>query len=301
MTVDALEPGIAIPADVLRNIRRIEIRTRRLVNDILLGQYHAVFRGRGIEFSEVREYQPGDDVRSIDWNVTARMSVPYVKQYREERELTVVLAADVSASSSFGTAGRNKSAVAAEAGALLALSAARNNDRVGMLTFTDSVERFLPPRKGVQHVLRVVRELLYPRPLGVGTDIGGALELLTRVLKRRSLVLLFSDLLGQGFETNLSRLARKHDLVVLSLSDPREEELPAMGLAELQDIETGERLLLDSSDPLVRRRYRDAALAGAESRSRLLRSMGIDEIALRTDRPVVGPLLTFFRARARRN
>jgi uncharacterized protein (DUF58 family) len=291
----------AIPPEVLAHIRQIEIQTRRLVNDLFLGQYHAVFRGRGIEFSEVREYQYGDDQRAIDWNVTARMGVPYVKKFQEERELTVVLAADVSASSSFGTAGRSKAALAAEAGALLALSAVRNNDRVGLLTFTDRVETYLEPRKGPQHVLRVIRELLYPEPAGTGTDIGLAAELLARVLKRRSLVFVLSDFASEGFETQLSYTARKHDVVGLTLTDPREEQLPAVGIVELQDLETGERVLVDTGDERVRRGYHEEALRRREARSRGLRSLGIEEVPLRTDTGIVEPLMAFFRARARRN
>ncbi len=292
---------IAIPPEVLQHIRRIEIQTRRLVNDLFLGQYHAVFRGQGIEFSEVREYQDGDDMRAIDWNVTARMGYPYVKKFQEERELTVVLAADVSASSRFGTAGRSKAQLAAEAGALLALSAVRNNDRVGLLTFTDRVETWVPPRKGAQHVLRVIRELLYPNATGSGTDIGAAAEVLTRVLRRRSLIFVLSDFWAEGFETRLSFAARKHDVVAVSLTDPREEELPAIGLAELEDLETGERVEVDSESAQVRRLYREAGLLRREARTGLLRGLGVDEVALRTDGTIVEPLMNFFRSRARRN
>ncbi len=291
----------AIPREVLQRIRQIEIQTRRLVNDLFLGQYHAVFRGQGIEFSEVREYQFGDDQRAIDWNVTARMGVPYIKKFQEERELNVVLAADVSASAVFGTAGRSKAQMAAETGAVLALSAIRNNDRVGMLSFTDRIETYIEPRKGGQHTLRIIRELLYPAASGRGTDLALAAETLGRVLKRRSLIFLLSDFAAEGFEPALRFTARKHDVVAITMTDPREVELPAMGIVELEDVETGEILLLDSDDAAVRRRYHEIALARAAARSRLLRGMGIDEIALRTDGDFVEPLMAFFRARARRN
>lgn len=290
-----------IPQEVLQRIRQIEIQTRRLVNDLFLGQYHAVFRGQGIEFSEVREYQFGDDQRAIDWNVTARMGAPYIKKFQEERELNVVLAADVSASSAFGTAGRSKAQMAAEAGAVLALSAIRNNDRVGLLSFTDRIETYIEPRKGGQHTLRIIRELLYPTASGRRTDLGLAAETLGRVLKRRSLVFLMSDFAAQGFEAALRFTARKHDVVAITITDPREIELPAMGIVELEDAETGEILLLDSDSDGVRRRYNEIALTRAGARSRLLRGMGIDEIALRTDGDFVEPLMAFFRSRASRN
>lgn len=299
-TRSSMDGTAGIPPEVLQNIRRIAIQTRRLVNTLFLGQYHAVFRGRGLEFSEVREYLPGDDVRSIDWNVTARMGIPYVKKYQEERDLTVVIAADVSASSAFGTAGRSKAAVAAEVGAILALAAIENNDRVGLLTFTDRVETYLPPVKGPRHVLRVVRELLYARPVGAATDISSALELLRRVLKRRAVIFLFSDFLAEGFENQLSRAARKHDLVALPVVDPREEQLPDIGIVELQDMETGERSIVDTSSRAVREAYTARAAIRAETRSRLLKSLGVDEIPLRTDRPFVDPLLAFFQRRALR-
>lgn len=281
-------------------IRRIEIRARRLVSNLFLGEYHSVFRGRGLEFWEVREYQPGDDVRTIDWNVTARMGTPYVKKYVEERELTVLLAVDVSASESFGTVAQAKAEVAAEVAALLAFAAVANNDRVGLLTFSDRIEKFTPPHKGSQHVLRIVRELLYARPQGRGTDIAGALSYLTRVARRHSIVFLISDFLGEGFEPALRTAARRHDLIAISLTDPRELSLPAVGLLELEDAETGRRLVLDTQDPGVRQSYALAAARRREARQRLLRSVGVDEVPIATDRPYVEPLMAFFRARARR-
>ncbi|MGB6838277.1 MAG: DUF58 domain-containing protein [Dehalococcoidia bacterium] len=289
-----------IPPELLQKIRRIEIRARRLVANLFLGEYHSVFRGRGLEFSEVREYQPGDDVRSIDWNVTARMGTPYVKKYVEERELTVLLVVDVSASEAFGTGAQTKGEVAAEVAALLAFAAVANNDRIGLLTFSDRIEKFVPPRKGSQHVLRIVRELLYSRPRGRGTDIAGALAYLTRVARRRSIIFLISDFLDRGFEGALRVAVQRHDLVAISLTDPRELSLPPLGLLELEDAETGQPLLLDTEDRETRRQYALAAAQRREERQQLLRSMAVDEVAIATDRSYVQPLMAFFQARARR-
>lgn len=289
-----------IPPELLQKIRRIEIRARRLVANLFLGEYHSVFRGRGLEFSEVREYQPGDDVRSIDWNVTARMGTPYVKKYVEERELTVLLVVDVSASETFGTGAQTKGEVAAEVAALLAFAAVANNDRIGLLTFSDRIEKFVPPRKGSQHVLRIVRELLYARPQGRGTDIAGALAYLTRVARRRSIIFLISDFLDRGFEGALRVAVQRHDLVAISLTDPRELSLPPLGLLELEDAETGQPLLLDTEDRETRRQYALAAAQRRDERQQLLRSMAVDEVAIATDRSYVQPLMAFFQARARR-
>jgi uncharacterized protein (DUF58 family) len=289
-----------IPPELLRRIRRIEIRARRWVDQLFLGQYHSVFRGRGLEFSEVREYQPGDDVRIIDWNVTARMGVPYVKKFVEERELTVYLVVDVSASEGFSTAPQTKAELAAEIGALLALAAIRNNDRVGLIAFTDQVERFLPPRKGSQHVLRLIRELLYLRPRRRGTDIAAALGFLSRIARRRSVAFLLSDFLAGGYEAALRVAARRHDVIAVSLTDPRDTELPDAGLLELEDPETGRRVVVDSGDAGVRQRYAGAAERRSEERRRLLSAVGVDEVSVLTDQPYVQSLMAFFQARARR-
>jgi uncharacterized protein (DUF58 family) len=289
-----------IPAELLRKIRRIEIRARRLVDHLFSGEYHSVFRGRGLEFSEVREYQPGDDVRIIDWNVTARMGTPYVKKFVEERELTVLLAVDVSASETFGTALQTKAEVAVELAALLALAAVRNKDRVGLIAFSDQIERFVPPQKGSQHVLRLIRELLYLRPEHRATDIASAVQFVSRIARRRSVVFLISDFLADGYEAALRVAARRHDIIALALTDPREAELAPAGLVELADAETGERLLIDSDDPSVREHYASAARRRQEERHRLLNSLGVDEVGIRTDRSFVEPLMSFFRARSRR-
>jgi uncharacterized protein (DUF58 family) len=289
-----------IPPELLRKIRRIEVRARRLVDQLFLGKYHSVFRGRGLEFSEVREYQPGDDVRIIDWNVTARMGTPYVKKFVEERELTIYLLVDMSASEGFSTAPQTKAELAAEIAALLALAAVHNNDRVGLIAFTEQVERFLPPRKGSQHVLRLIRELLYLSPARRGTDIATALGFLSRVARRRSVAFLFSDFLVGGYEAALRVAARRHDIIAISLSDPREAELPNAGLLELEDPETGERIVVDSGNARVRQRYVEDGQRRREERRRLLSAVGVDEVPILTDRPYVQSLMAFFQARARR-
>jgi uncharacterized protein (DUF58 family) len=289
-----------IPAEMLARIRRIEIRARRLVANVFFGEYHSVFKGRGIEFSEVRQYQPGDDVRLIDWNVTARMGVPYVKQYIEERELTVLLAVDVSASSAFTSTGTTKRELAAEAAAMLAFAAVANSDRVGLLTFSDRVEQYVPPGKSRRHVLRIIRELLYHQPAGCGTDIGAALTYLARIARRRAIVFVISDFFDEGYEQALRAAALRHEVVALTLSDPREESLPDVGLLEMEDAETGARVLVDTTDARIREAYGVKGREAAARRSRTLAAIGVDEIALRTDRSYVEPLLRAFRARERR-
>jgi uncharacterized protein (DUF58 family) len=290
----------AIPADILAHIRRIEIRARRLVSNVFLGEYHSVFKGRGIEFSEVRQYEPGDDVRLIEWNVTARLGAPYVKQYIEERELTVLLAVDISASSLFTTTAVSKRGLAAEAAALLAFAAIANADRVGLLLFTDRVERYVPPGKTRRHVLRLVRELLYTEPEGKGTDIGAALTYLARTARRRSIVFLISDFFDEGFEQQLRAASLRHEVIALTLTDPRDETMPNVGLLEVADPESGQRLLLDTNDRRVREQYARRAEEAASRRSRMLASAGVDEIRLRTDAPYMPALLRAFRARERR-
>lgn len=290
----------AIPADLLKRIRRIEIRTRRLVNSLFLGEYHAVFRGRGIEFADVREYEPGDDVRAIDWNVTARMGAPYVKKYVEERELTVMLLVDVSASEAFGSASQTKRELAAEVGALLAFSAIRANDKVGLIAFTDRIERFVPPKKGARHVLRVIRELLFLAPQGRGTSIRASAEFLGRVQARRGVVFLISDFQDSGYESILRSTARRHDLTAITITDPRELELPAAGLVEIEDAETGDHALFDTSNRRVRAAYTARAIAARDDRRRLLAGLGIDRVELTTGASYVEPLAAYFRRRAGR-
>ena len=291
-------------ADVLRQVRRIELRTRGLVSSRFSGEYHSVFKGQGIEFVEVREYLPGDDVRAIDWNVSARTGGVFVKKYVEERELTVLLAVDLSGSQRFGTRGRFKSEMVAEVAATLAMSAIRNNDRVGLLVFTDRVEAFVPPRKGRRHVLRILRDLLAFRPVGTGTDLAGSLRYALRLLRSRSIVFLVSDFQGaagaEDFERALTVAAHRHDVVPVTLTDPAELELPDAGLIQVVDPETGRAVVVDSGSGAVRERYAEAVREERAALRRAFRRLGLDEIELRTDRPPSNAVLSFFRRRERR-
>lgn len=289
-----------LPADVFRQVRQIHIRTRRLVDGMFAGEYHSVFKGRGIEFAEVREYSPGDDVRTIDWNVTARLGQPFVKKHVEERELTVMLLVDLSASGRFGSIERTKNEVAVELCALLALSAIANNDKVGLILFTDRIEKFVPPRKGRNRALRLIRELLYFEPQHTGTDAGLALEYLDMVSKRRSVSFLISDFLTSDYERPLRIARQRHDIIPVSISDPREWELPNAGLVTLRDLETGADMLLDTGSAAVRRRYAERRRATAMQRRHFFRSLGLDTIDVRTDVPYIHPLMQFFRQRERR-
>ncbi len=289
-----------IASEILRKVRRIEITTRGLVNEVFSGEYHSVFQGRGMNFAEVREYQYGDDIRSIDWNVTARAGTPFVKIFEEERELTVMLAVDVSASSDFGTRMRMKGDVAVEICALLAFSAIKNNDKVGLVLFSDRIEKFVPPRKGRRHALRVLRELLHRRPDRSGTDIRMALEYLTRVTRRRAVVFLVSDFLADGFGRALNVAGRRHDTVAVRVRDRRETELPPIGLVEFEDAETGERFVANTSDPRFRDAFGRDRAAGEKELERTLRAGKVDLIDVRVDRPYVQPLMRFFKERERR-
>jgi uncharacterized protein (DUF58 family) len=289
-----------IPRELARKIRAIQIYTTKVVNDVLAGEYESVFKGRGMEFDEVREYQVGDDVRSIDWNVTARAGKPFIKKYREERELTVIFLVDLSASGGFGSVRQTKSELAAEICALLAFAAIRNNDKVGLIVFTDQVEMFIPPGKGARHVLRVIREILNFRPGRTGTDIAGALDYLGRVQSRRAVVFLISDFQAEGFEKPLRVLGRRHDVIAVSISDSRESKLPDIGLIELEDAETGETVLIDTGSREVRKRYEAQALGRARELSEMLRSMGIDQIRIETGRAYIRDMMAFFKNRERR-
>ncbi len=289
-----------LPKELIRKIRRIQITTNRLVNESLAGEYHSVFKGRGMEFDEVREYQHGDDVRTIDWNVTSRTGHPFVKRYVEERELTVMLLVDASASGSFGSAVKTKGEIAAEVSALLAFSAIENNDRVGAILFTDRVEKFIPPRRGSNHVLRVIRELLFYRPEHGGTCVEKALEHLNLVVHKRAVVFLISDLLDQGFEQSLKVANRRHDVVIFQIVDPRERELPDVGILELRDAETGEIVFVDTSLAEVRARYRENWERNNAKLRKLVQSCRMDHVPLDTSLPYELPLLRFFEERARR-
>ncbi len=287
------------PEEVAHEVRRLEITTRHLVRDIVAGEYSSAFRGRGVEFAEVREYQPGDDVRTIDWNVTARLGSAYVKRYLEERELTVVFLVDRSASEAFGSRVRTRRELANEVVTVLALAAARNNDRVGLLLATDRVERYTAPRKGRRHALRVVSELLGFAPEGTGTDLGAALEALEAVLRRRAVIFVVSDFLGGGWEGALARLARRHDVIAVALADPRERELPDVGLVTLWDPESGDWRVVDTGDARLREHFRHRAEAFERDLERTLVERGADLLRLETGRSYAEPLIAFFRRRER--
>ena len=290
-----------VPPEILRQVKLLELRTRGLVNSLFTGEYRSVFKGQGMEFAEVREYQPGDEVRSIDWNVTARMGKPFVKRYIEERELTVMLAVDLSGSERFGTRARFKSELASELAAVLAMSAIRNNDRVGALLFTDRIEHVVPPRKGRRHALRLMRDLLVFEPVGRGTDIAAALEYTGKMLAHKAIIFVVSDFQAEELEQPLKLLAQRHDVVAVTVDDPSEQDLPDIGQARFVDPETGATIDVDTSDARVRARFAEAVAEELSSRRRLLRRLAIDEIPVRTDGGVVDPLIKFFRARERRS
>ena len=286
--------------ELIKKLRKIEITTRRVVNETLAGEYHSRFRGRGMTFEEVRPYQPGDDIRSIDWNVTARMNDAYVKVYAEERELTVMLLVDLSASQDFGSRDKTKGEIAAEVAALLAFSAITNNDRVGLILFTDRVERFVPPKKGRKHVMRLITEILNARPEHKKTDLNSGLQHLMKVAKRRCVAFLVSDFIADNYEHSLRIAARRHDLVPISLRDPMEESLPEAGIAVVQDSETGERMRVDFGSPRVRAHFAQLVKSRREERSRLFRKLSIDFVELKAGEEYVKSLVTFFHARARK-
>lgn len=289
-----------LPREVVRKIRRIQITTNRVVNESLAGNYHSVFKGRGMEFDEVREYQAGDDIRTIDWNVTSRAGRLFVKRYVEERELAVMLLIDVSASTHFGSVEKSKSEVAAEIAALIAFSAIKNNDRIGAILFTDRTEKFIPPRRGSTHALRVIREVLYQEPGHCATSIRKAIEHLNLLVRKRAVVFLISDLLDQGFEKTLKAANRRHDIVVIQIIDRRESELPDVGIVELRDSETGEITCIDTSLRGVREVVRKNWARNQARLSRLLNSNRIDHITIETDKPYDVPLVRFFMQRAGR-
>jgi len=289
-----------LPREVIRQIRRLHIRARRAVEDLVGGEYHSVFKGMGIAFEEVREYQPGDDIRSIDWNVTARMGHPFIKRFIEERELTVMLVVDASGSQQFGTQLQQKREVIAELAAVLAFSAISNNDKVGLISFTDRVECFVPPRKGSRHVLRLIRDILFFQPTHRGTALTAALDFLHRIIHRRAIVFLLSDFLDKNFERAFKRTARNHDLIAIRIADPREQSLPEAGLVELEDAESGQRLLLDTSSVRVRKAYAEAAAQRRDALQQLARSCRADLIEVSTDGSHLDALVHFFRLRERR-
>jgi len=297
-----------ISSEILNKVRQVEIKTHRLVDETLAGHYHSVFKGRGMDFDEVREYVPGDDVRTIDWNVTARTGRTYVKKFTEERELTILLIIDVSASGEFGSAARSKREMMAELGSVLAFSAVRNNDKVGLILFTDEAELYVPPKKGRSHILRVIREILFFQPEGTRTDIAAAMDFTSQVIRRRAVAFLISDFclpgdFGSSLQSLRSKLqiaSRHHDLVAVSVTDPREKELPDIGLLTVEDAETGEQVELDTTRPDIRDGFARLADDRRRELRRSVRSAGVDLLELSTDKAYLPELLNFFSSRERR-
>jgi uncharacterized protein (DUF58 family) len=289
-----------ISNEILKKVRRIHITTSNLVTDVFAGHYQSVFKGKGLGFDEVREYHPGDDIRSIDWNVTARMGHPYVKKYTEERELTIMFLLDLSSSCYFGTVHQLKRDLAIELCALLSFSANKNNDRVGFISFTDRVETFIPPRKGTSHVLRIIRDALYTRPEGQGTDLSLALEFLNKVTTRRTVAFILSDFYASDFDKALRVASKRHDLIAITLLDPAELTMPDLGMVKLEDPETGKSFLIDTSDPKSRSRYHQNTQERTEERKRLFNSIHVDHMDIRTDVAYLPTLIQFFRKREKR-
>jgi len=289
-----------IPKELFKKIRRLEIRTKGVVDNVFGGEYHSAFKGRGIEFAEVRPYQVGDDIRNIDWNVSARMDDTYVKVYEEEREQTVMLMVDISGSEDFGSQEKLKRDVAAEVCAVMAFSAVQNNDKVGLLLFTDQVEKFVPPKKGRRHVLRLIRDLYAKEPVSRDTDIGEALRYVTHIVRRRSILIVISDFLDEGYDSMLRAVARRHDTVAVELADPRETELPDVGLVDLTDAETGETVTVDAGSEKVRRAFQEAAESRRRQTADLFRRAGVGHVRIDTGPDFIEPLVAFFRRRNER-
>ncbi|MFH1824651.1 MAG: DUF58 domain-containing protein [Candidatus Firestonebacteria bacterium] len=286
-----------IPSEVLKQVRRIEIKTGRLVTETFAGQYESIFKGRGIEFAEVREYIPGDDIRTIDWNVTARLGKPFVKKFTEERELVIVFLVDMSASNYFGTSDKFKNEIGAELVSLLSLAAMKNNDKVGMIGFTDVIEKFITPKKGLKHISRIIREMIYYKPQHKSTNIKNVLEYLNEVIKRKAVVFLMSDFLDKGFEKALKITAKKHDLIVLRIFDEKEEELPKLRFMDIEDNETGESLTIDTADENFLKKYRNLRQQETESLKKLFKKSKIDNIDIKINKPYIKPLINFFKMR----
>ncbi len=289
-----------ISPELLKKVRAIQIKTNYLANDIMTGEYVSAFKGRGMEFSEVREYQPGDDIRLIEWNVTARMGQPFIKEFKEERELTSMLLVDVSSSGEFGSVGKFKNEIAAEIASILAFAAIKNNDKTGLIVFSDRIEHYIPPKKGKAHVWNIIRTLLDFNPEGKGTNLNLPLEYLINIQKRKTVTFLISDFLAQGYEKTLKLAKQKHDIIALKIVDPRERDLPDVGLAHLQDAETGESILIDTSDREMVKQFVKLGETEFLKMKTLFNSIGIDIIEIRTDRPLVEPIIRYFKVREKR-
>jgi len=289
-----------LPQEIFKKVRKIEIITRKLVQDVFSGEYHSTFKGQGMEFSEVREYSIGDDIRMIDWNVTARMGSPYVKKFVEERELTVFILIDMSASSKFGTKTQLKSEIAAEISALLSFSAIKNNDKVGMIIFTNKIEKYIPPKKGRTHILRIIREILLFKPESKETDLNVALNYLNKITKRRAIVFLISDFISPDFYKAIAVTNKKHDLIAITLKDPREKSFPKAGFIFLEDAETSEELIIESFNPLFHKKFNDITNQKDKELEKIFNKINIDYIKIDTEKPYINPLISFFKMRERR-
>ena len=289
-----------INKEILKKIRNIHIRTNHMVNDIFAGEYESAFRGRGMEVEEVREYIPGDDIRDIDWNVTARFGHPFVKVFREERELTIMLIVDVSSSGLFGSYKQFKQELAAEIASVLAFAATKNNDKVGLIIFSENIEKYIPPKKGTNHVWRVIKEVIEHNPVSTRTDITGALSYLNKVSRKKTITFLISDFICDNYEQALRIAGKKHDLISISITDPRELSLPKAGIVELLDAETDETVLIDTSDSDFRKGYSLLSQKKINERFELFRSASVDYIDIRTDVPYIDPIMKFFRMREKR-
>jgi len=289
-----------LPREMIKKVKRIEIKTTRMVNEVFSGEYQSIFKGMGMEFSEVREYQPGDDIRNIDWNVTARYGHPFLKIYKEERELNVMLVVDLSGSQRFGSGERFKTEAAAEITAVLALAAIKNNDKVGLLVYTDKIELFVPPKKGKNHVLRLIREILYFKPQGRGTNTSAALEYMLSVIKKKSVVFLISDFIDSGYEKPLGIAAKKHDLIALKLSDGLETMIPKAGLIRLYDLETGNERIVDTSSRNFKNEYSSRVAGRANEFDKTMLKLGVDRVYIPSGGDYAAPLIRFFEMRARR-
>ena len=289
-----------IPSKIIKRVKQIEIKTRGLVNDLFGGEYHSIFKGKGMTFSEVREYQSGDDIRLIDWNVTARTTTPFVKNFEEERELTVYLMVDISASGEFGSGSQLKRELGTEIAAVLGFSAIKNNDKVGLILFSDSIEKFIFPKKGKSHVLRVIRELLYTDPKNTGTSIGNSLDYLLKVAKRKSVVFIISDFLDSGYNSSLKIVSKKHDLIAIQLYDPAEYKFPNIGLAKVEDPESGEMFWIDTTSKRAMKELEDDIRLKQLKFSKNAKKIGFDLISISTDEDFVDPLMSFFKKREKR-
>ena len=289
-----------IPSKIIKRVKQIEIKTRGLVNELFGGEYHSIFKGKGMTFSEVREYQSGDDIRLIDWNVTARTTTPFVKNFEEERELTVYLMVDISASGEFGSGSQLKRELGTEIAAVLGFSAIKNNDKVGLILFSDCIEKFIFPKKGKSHVLRVIRELLYTDPKNTGTSIGNSLDYLLKVAKRKSVVFIISDFIDSGYNSSLKIVSKKHDLIAIQLYDPAEYKIPNIGLAKVEDPETGEMFWIDTTSKRAMKELEDDIRLKQLKFSKNAKKIGFDLIPVSTDEDFVDPLMSFFKKREKR-